>query len=76
TPALDAVGASNISELHYGAIKYGSFLAAVIKFIVVAIALFAVIKVLNSTKKKEAAAPLVPSSTDLLLMEIRDSLRK
>ena len=77
TPALKAVGASNISELHYGAIKYGNFLAAVIKFIVIALALFSIIKVMNASKKKEeAAAPPAPSSTDQLLMEIRDSLKK
>ncbi|MEO6668410.1 MAG: large conductance mechanosensitive channel protein MscL [Ferruginibacter sp.] len=77
TPALKAVGASNIGELHYGAIKYGNFLSAVIKFIVIAFALFSIIKILNATKKKEeAVAPPAPSSTDLLLMEIRDSLKK
>lgn len=76
TPALKAVGASNIGELHYGAIKYGNFLSAVIKFIVIALALFSIIKVMNAAKKKEAAAPPVPSSTDQLLMEIRDSLKK
>ena len=77
TPALKAVGASNIGELHYGAIKYGNFLAAVIKFIVIALALFSIIKVMNASKKKEAAAPPPPpSSTDQLLMQIRDSLKK
>lgn len=76
TPALKAVGASNISELKYGEIKYGSFLAAVIKFLIVALALFSMIKVLNSLKKKQGEAPAAgPSSTDKLLMEIRDALR-
>ncbi|MEO5943924.1 MAG: large conductance mechanosensitive channel protein MscL [Ferruginibacter sp.] len=77
TPALNAMHLSNIGELHWGAVKYGNFLAAVIKFIIVAIVLFMVIKAINSTKKEEAAAPPAePSSTDKLLMEIRDSLRK
>lgn len=77
TPALKAVGASNIAELHYGTIKYGNFLAAVIKFVIVAIALFSIIKLLNSMKKKEeVAAPAEPSLTDKLLMDIRDSLRR
>ncbi len=77
TPALKAVGAEDISKLTWGAVKYGNFLAAIIKFIVIALVLFSIIKAMNSTKKKEAAvAPPGPSSTDLLLMEIRDALRK
>jgi len=76
TPALKAVGAENIASLHWGAVKYGNFLAAVIKFIVIAFVLFLIIKAINSTKKKEEAAPAGPSSTDKLLMEIRDALKK
>ncbi len=75
TPALKAVGASNIGELKWGAVKYGNFLAAVIKFIVVALVLFLIIKGINSTKKKQITAPAAPSSTDKLLMEIRDELK-
>jgi large conductance mechanosensitive channel len=76
-PALKAVGAENIAALHWGAVKYGSFISAIIKFLVVALVLFMVIKAINSMKKKEeAAAPAGPSSTDALLMEIRDSLKK
>lgn len=77
TPALKAVGAVDIEKLTWGTIKYGKFLAAVIKFIVIALVLFLIIKAINSTKKKEeAAAPAAPSSTDALLMEIRDALKK
>lgn len=77
TPALKAIGAADIGKLTWGAVKYGNFLAAVIKFIVVAFVLFLVIKGINSTKKKEAPAALAgPSSTDKLLMEIRDNLKK
>ncbi len=57
-------------------IKYGDFLTAVINFIIVAFVMFLVIKAINSMKKKEDAAPAAPSSTDQLLMEIRDSLKK
>ena len=77
TPALKAVGAADIGSLKWGEVKYGNFLAAVIKFIVIALVLFGIIKTMNSMKKKEAAAPpAAPSSTDALLMEIRDSLKK
>lgn len=58
------------------AIKYGDFISAIINFIIVAFVMFLVIKGINRMKKKEAEAPAEPSSTDKLLMEIRDSLKK
>ena len=81
TPALRAAGVENIGSLHWGTVKYGNFLAAVIKFIVVALVLFIFIKGINRLKrKKEAAAaePAAPVYTlqEKLLMEIRDSLKK
>lgn len=57
-------------------LKWGDFLTAVINFIIVAFIMFLVVKAVNSLKKKEEAAPAAPSSTDQLLMEIRDSLKK
>ncbi|HEX5154191.1 MAG TPA: large conductance mechanosensitive channel protein MscL [Parafilimonas sp.] len=79
TPALKAANLSNLGELVIPgtAIKYGNFLSQVISFIIIAFALFLIIKAINSTKKKEAPPPPAgPSSTDQLLMEIRDELRK
>ena len=58
------------------AVKYGDFLTAIINFIIVAFVMFLVIKGINSMKKKQEEAPAAPSSTDALLMEIRDSLKK
>jgi large conductance mechanosensitive channel len=75
TPALKAVGAENISQLKWGEVKYGNFLAAIIKFIVIALAIFSMIKAMTAIQKKEDAAPPEPSSTDKLLMEIRDQLK-
>jgi large conductance mechanosensitive channel len=75
-PALKAAHAADLDQLAWGAIKYGLFLAAIIKFILVAIVLFAVIKGINVIMKKEKAAPAEPSSTDKLLIEIRDLLKK
>lgn len=57
-------------------IKYGTFLTNVLDFIIVAFVVFMLIKAINRLKKKEEAAPAAPSTTDLLLMEIRDSLKK
>jgi large conductance mechanosensitive channel len=80
-PALKAVGAEDIAALHWGAVKYGSFLSAIIKFIVIAFVLFLMIQGINRMKReKEApvAEPKAPeySLQEKLLMEIRDSLRK
>lgn len=58
------------------AIKWGDFITAVINFILVALVMFLVIKAINNMKKKQAEAPAGPSSTDALLMEIRDSLKR
>ena len=76
TPALKAVGAENISQLKWGEVKYGNFLAALINFIVIALVIFLLIKgIVAMQKKKEVIAP-EPSSTDKLLAEIRDELRR
>ena len=77
TPALKAIGASDIGKLTWGAVKYGNFLAAVIKFIVIAFVLFLIIKAINSTKKKETPVETAPtlSTTEQLLMDIRDELK-
>jgi large conductance mechanosensitive channel len=75
TPALKAVGAENISQLKWGEVKYGNFLAAIIKFIVIALVIFSMIKAMTAIQKKEDATPAAPSSTDKLLMEIRDQLK-
>ena len=58
------------------AIKWGEFLTAIINFIIVAFVMFMVIKAINKMKKKQEDAPAGPSSTDALLMEIRDELKK
>lgn len=60
-------------------IKYGAFITNLFDFIVVAFCMFLVIKAINKMKRAEPAPapkPAEPSSTDKLLMEIRDSLRK
>jgi len=75
-PALKASGAESISALAWGSIKYGNFLSAVIKFIVIAFVLFLVVKAMNSMKKKEAAAAPAGPSQEELLTQIRDLLKK
>lgn len=54
----------------------GTFIQAVIDFILIALVLFMVIKAINSFKKKEEAAPAAPPEDITLLREIRDALKK
>ncbi len=59
--------------------NYGSFIQAVVDFLIVGIALFMVIKAMNKMKRKkeeEPAAPPAPSREEILLAEIRDLLKK
>ena len=71
-----------LKEAHDGApavvLKYGAFLQNVFDFLIIAVAVFAMVKIITGLKRKEApppAAPLVPSATEMLLGEIRDLLR-
>ena len=77
TPALEAANAKNLDQLTWGAVKYGKFISAIIKFIIVAFILFLIIRTMNSFKKKEkAVAPATPPEDIVLLREIRDELKK
>lgn len=61
------------------AIMYGAFAQTVVDFLIVAFAIFVAIKVMNSMKKKEEAAPAAPAKPSAevkLLTEIRDALKK
>ncbi|MDL2319536.1 large-conductance mechanosensitive channel protein MscL [Alistipes sp. OttesenSCG-928-B03] len=63
-------------------IQYGAFINTIISFLIVAMAIFLMIKVMNSfhKKKEEApaapAAPPAPSAEEKLLAEIRDLLKE
>lgn len=57
-------------------IGYGTFLNALIQFIIVAFAIFMVVKAINRMHKKPEEAPAEPSEDVLLLREIRDSLKR
>ena len=80
TPTLEAANLNNLADLVIPgtAIKYGNFLSAAISFIIVAFALFIMIKGINSLKRKEEPKPAAPAgpTQEQLLAEIRDLLRK
>lgn len=79
-PALDAANLTKLEELTiFNTVKYGTFLSALINFIIVAFVLFLIVKAMNAAQKKEDAKPAPPPAppADIqLLTEIRDLLKK
>jgi large conductance mechanosensitive channel len=60
-------------------LNYGNFVQTTIDFLIIAFAVFMIIKAINRMKKKEEAAPSAPpkpSNEEVLLTEIRDLLKK
>ncbi len=58
---------------------YGDFIQTVVDFLIIAFCIFMFVRLFNSMKKKEEAAPAAPpapSPTETLLTEIRDELKK
>ena len=77
-PVVKAANVENLSKLSWNGIAYGSFLSAVINFIIVGTTLFFVVKAANHAtalgKKEEAAEEDAAPSQEELLTEIRDLL--
>ena len=78
-PAMKAAGVDKIANLSWNGVAYGSFLSAVINFLVIGTVLFFVVKAAekaqNLGKKEEAVEEEAPAPTqEELLTEIRDLL--
>ena len=78
-PAMEAAHVKKIAQLSWNGVAYGSFLSAVINFLVIGTVLFFVVKAAekaqNLGKKEEAAEEEVAGPTqEELLAEIRDLL--
>ncbi|MGE4268168.1 MAG: large-conductance mechanosensitive channel protein MscL [Deferribacterales bacterium] len=59
-------------------LNYGAFIQTVLDFVIMAFAVFMLVKAMNSMKKKEEeapAAPPAPGKEEVLLTEIRDILK-
>ena len=56
-------------------INYGLFLQSTIDFVIVAFAIFLVVKAANAMRRTEEPAPAGPSAEETLLTEIRDLLK-
>lgn len=73
TPADAATGAEEV------AIAYGAFINTCIQFLIVAFAVFMLVKLVNMLRRQEAEAPAeppAPTPSETLLAEIRDLLKK
>ena len=57
-------------------LNYGMFLNTLIQFVLVAFAIFMLVKGINKLKQTESDQPKQPTEDVLLLREIRDSLKK
>jgi large conductance mechanosensitive channel len=74
---VDAVG-NVVPEVAAVSLNYGSFIQIVIDFLIIAFAVFLMIKAVNKFQKKEQAKPVpppAPSREETLLAEIRDILK-
>jgi large conductance mechanosensitive channel len=56
--------------------RYGMFIQTVFEFLIIALALFLVIKAINRLKRPSPSMPVPPTKTETLLQEIRDQLAK
>ncbi|MCF8276197.1 MAG: large-conductance mechanosensitive channel protein MscL [Flavobacteriales bacterium] len=76
------MGADGVETAAAVSINYGNFIQVTFDFLIVAFAIFLMVKAMNAAKKKEEAAPAAPaappapSNEEVLLGEIRDLLKK
>ena len=71
-PSLAAAQAAGVATLNIGL-----FINAVVKFVIIALVLFMVVKGINRMKRQAAEdpAPAAPTKEEVLLTEIRDAIR-
>ena len=65
-------------EVEKVAIQYGAFINTVIQFLIVAVVIFLMVKLVNKLRREQAVAPEAPAAptpTEALLAEIRDELK-
>ena len=74
---LAVVLRDNVDPTKVVALRYGAFLQTVFDFVIIALAIFVVVKIINRMRAEQPtnAEPPAPTGTELLLSEIRDLLR-
>ncbi len=71
-PADASDPAHKVAEV---AVQYGAFINTLIQFVIIAFAIFLVVKAVNKLTRREPAAPAAPPADVALLTEIRDLLK-
>jgi large conductance mechanosensitive channel len=79
-PVMKAANVDDLAKLVYGTIKYGSFLAAVLNFIVIAFVIFVLVKSVEAAKRKtqrqEALAETAPDPAVVAQENLVSSLER
>ena len=76
TPALKAAKLQDIEKLAWGGVKWGLFVSAIIKFVIIAFILFLIVKFFKTLEKKKVPPATEPSASEALLAQILDELKK
>lgn len=69
-------GIEEFDKLKLGPLKVGLLIHSILDFLIIAFALFIMVKLMNSFKKKEEEAAPALTKSEELLIEIRDALKK
>ena len=79
-PAVGAIGRVDFKNLLWqvgdAKILYGKFIQTCVDFMIIALAIFVAIKVINRLHRREEAKPAPPPRQEVLLEEIRDLLKR
>jgi large conductance mechanosensitive channel len=76
SPALKATNVEDLALLQINGIKYGSFLAAVINFIVIAFVIFVLIRAMEKFKRQQEPEEAATPNTQDRLVNVLESLEQ
>ena len=76
SPVLKAAGVDNLAAWAPGGIKWGIFLAAVLKFVVVAFVMFSIIKSMQAAKRRSARAEALAEPEVDVQAQLVDSINQ
>jgi len=77
SPALEAAGVDDIASLSANGIKYGSFLAAVINFVVIGLVMFVIVRIFERLRRTEEveAEPTPIEKLDVTMQQLDQTIQ-